>query len=256
MLYRAIETKPNTLSQKTIPSPDSTQPTNETTSTKNAGKTAANQKHHTKHQMWPHDQNRNWSSLIKAEQCSRKMMVRATSSQISELKSRIAELESDVEVLQEQIQEFLKSPTVKTFHNGKYTDEIWAIYYVWGRGWESKKCCMTVIEKLALVRMWVTPQSHQVYVPSSRKIAWWVGVRKLYPAWRWYLKAWLPSCHLWCDTLDNGMSWWLGWGTCGDAGHVGHAEDMRGMWWCWITIGITERSFRWHYKLCRRWQCW
>ena len=40
---------------------------------------------------------------------------------MSELKSRIADLENDVEVLQEQIDEFLETPAVKTFHNGKYT---------------------------------------------------------------------------------------------------------------------------------------
>ena len=49
-------------------------------------------------------------------------------SKISELKSRIAEFENDVEVLQEHIQDFLKTCMVKTFNNGKYSDEITAVY--------------------------------------------------------------------------------------------------------------------------------
>lgn len=48
-------------------------------------------------------------------------------SKITELKSRIAELENDLEVLQEQLDEFLQSNVVKTFQNGQYTDEISSI---------------------------------------------------------------------------------------------------------------------------------
>lgn len=74
-------------------------------------------------------------------------------SKVSELKSRIAELENDVEVLQEEIQEFLKTPALKTFQNGKYTDEIRAVYedlLCWGVGTENvEHVVRTVIEKLA-----------------------------------------------------------------------------------------------------------
>ena len=73
-------------------------------------------------------------------------------SKISELKSRIAELENDVEVLQEHIQDFLKTSTVKTFHNGRYSDEIRAVYedlLCWGVGVENVgNVIKTVIEKL------------------------------------------------------------------------------------------------------------
>ena len=73
-------------------------------------------------------------------------------SKISELKSRIADLENDVEVLQEQIDEFLETPAVKTFHNGKYTDEIRAVYedlLCWSVGINNVgNVVRTVIEKL------------------------------------------------------------------------------------------------------------
>ena len=74
------------------------------------------------------------------------------SSKISELKSRIADLENDVELLQEQIDEFLETPAVKTFHNGKYTDEIRAVYedlLCWGVGVNNVgNVVRTVVEKL------------------------------------------------------------------------------------------------------------
>jgi hypothetical protein len=74
-------------------------------------------------------------------------------SKISELKSHIAELEKEVEVLQEHIQDFLKPPMVKTFQNGKYTDEVRAVYedvLCWGVGVENvQKVVRTVIENLA-----------------------------------------------------------------------------------------------------------
>jgi hypothetical protein len=63
---------------------------------------------------------------------------------------------------------------VKTFHNGKYTDEIWAIYYVWGRGWESKKCCMTVIEKLAgLECEWLPKATRYMYQVAEKFLDEW-----------------------------------------------------------------------------------
>jgi hypothetical protein len=74
-------------------------------------------------------------------------------SKISELKSHIAELENEVEVLQEHIQDFLKTPMVKAFQNGKYTDEVRAVYedlLCWGVGVENvQKVVRTVIENLA-----------------------------------------------------------------------------------------------------------
>ena len=74
-------------------------------------------------------------------------------SKISELKTKIAELENDLEVLQEQLEEFLQRDVVKTFHNGRYTDEIRAVYedlLCWGVGTENiQNVVRTVLEKLA-----------------------------------------------------------------------------------------------------------
>ena len=73
-------------------------------------------------------------------------------SKISELKSRKAELENDVEVLQEHIQGFLKTSMVKTFHNARYSDEIREVYedlLCWGVGVENVgNVIKTAIEKL------------------------------------------------------------------------------------------------------------
>ena len=73
-------------------------------------------------------------------------------SKISELKSRISELENDVESLQEKIEIFLESPSVKTFQDGKYTDEVRTVYedlLCWGVGVENvEKIVRTVIENL------------------------------------------------------------------------------------------------------------
>ena len=74
-------------------------------------------------------------------------------SKITELKTKIAELENDLEVLQEQLEEFLQRDVVKTFHNGRYTDEIRAVYedlLCWGVGTENiQNVVRTVLEKLA-----------------------------------------------------------------------------------------------------------
>ena len=62
-------------------------------------------------------------------------------------------MESDLEVLQEKLKEFLQCSEVKTFQNGRYTDEIRAAYkdlLCWGVGTENFKVVVrTVIKKLA-----------------------------------------------------------------------------------------------------------
>ena len=74
-------------------------------------------------------------------------------SKITELKIKIAELENDLEVLQEQLEEFPQRNVVKTFHNGRYTDEIRAVYedlLCWGVGTKNiQNVVRTVLEKLA-----------------------------------------------------------------------------------------------------------
>ena len=114
-------------------------------------------------------------------------------SKVSELKSRIVELENDVEVLQEEIQEFLKTPAVKTFQNGKYTDEMRAVYEDLlcrgvGTTENVQHVVRTVIEKLAGLEYGRLPQAtfaRYMYIEARhsgcRKIDGWMGGRKPRP---------------------------------------------------------------------------
>ena len=61
-------------------------------------------------------------------------------SSVSDLKKKIRDLENQLTFFQDKIEDFSEEGIVKTFQNGKYTDDVRAVYkdlLCWGVGTEN-----------------------------------------------------------------------------------------------------------------------